>query len=471
MRYSIIAVFAAAASLVHAAPACRANLQSTKSVKQQSVEPVSHGSGTNTNQGNAGPAKKGNTSPVKQGTDASVKTQSVTFDWGVDKVRGVNIGGWLVLEPYITPSIFEKYSSDDKPVHDEWTLCEKVGQSKCAEALKAHWEDFVSLNDFKKIKSAGFNIVRIPVGYWIFVEPWGPYTQGAAPYLDRAIEWARQTGLKVVIDLHGAPKSQNGFDHSGHKQAAPGWGDHDSVSYTLAALEVLEKKYATPKMQDVVVAIEFLNEPYLKKLDIATVKQFYRDAFNNLRMISNMTAMMHDGFYDPQWLNGFLTPQDGNSQGAVVDHHEYHIFDSGLLSMSIDQHVALVCKSVSNYDGSDKPTVIGEWSGALTDCAPHLNGFKAGSRMEGTFASSPYVGSCTGKSGPISSWSQEWKNDVRRYIEAQLDAFNTKTRGYFFWNFKTEGHAGEWDLFELLDNDVFPQPLDNRRFGKACSNF
>lgn len=77
----------------------RANLQSTKSVKQQSVEPVSHGSGTNTNQGNAGPAKKGNTSPVKQGTDASVKTQSVTFDWGVDKVRGVNIGGWLVLEP------------------------------------------------------------------------------------------------------------------------------------------------------------------------------------------------------------------------------------------------------------------------------------------------------------------------------------------------------------------------------------
>ncbi|KAF7452597.1 Exo-1-3-beta-glucanase [Pyrenophora tritici-repentis] len=224
-------------------------------------------------------------------------------------------------------------------------------------------------------------------------------------------------------------------------------------------------------MQDVVVAIEFLNEPYLKMLDMATVKQFYRDAFNNLRKISNMTAMMHDGFYDPQWLNGFLTPQDNNAHGAVVDHHEYQIFDSGLLAMSIDQHVALVCQSVSNYDGSDKPTVVGEWSGALTDCAPHLNGFKAGSRMEGTFAGSSYIGSCSGKGGPISSWSQEWKDDVRRYIEAQLDAFNTKTRGYFFWNFKTEGHAGEWDLFELLDNGVFPQPLDNRRFGKACSNF
>lgn len=24
-----------------------------------------------------------------------------------EKIRGVNLGGWLVLEPYITPSIFE----------------------------------------------------------------------------------------------------------------------------------------------------------------------------------------------------------------------------------------------------------------------------------------------------------------------------------------------------------------------------
>lgn len=29
------------------------------------------------------------------------------FAFGQDKVRGVNLGGWLVLEPWITPSIFE----------------------------------------------------------------------------------------------------------------------------------------------------------------------------------------------------------------------------------------------------------------------------------------------------------------------------------------------------------------------------
>jgi glucan 1,3-beta-glucosidase len=29
------------------------------------------------------------------------------FDFNNTKVRGVNLGGWFVLEPWITPSIFE----------------------------------------------------------------------------------------------------------------------------------------------------------------------------------------------------------------------------------------------------------------------------------------------------------------------------------------------------------------------------
>lgn len=401
----------------------------------------------------------------------TIQERRVNFNWGSDKVRGVNIGGWLVLEPFITPSIFEKYSTPEWPVVDEWTLSEKLGRQGTIDALKPHWDSFVSLNDFWKIKNAGFNLVRIPVGYWSFVEPWGPYAQGAAPYLDSAIDWARQTGLKVVIDLHGAPKSQNGFDHSGQKLASPGWGDADSLSYTHTVLKQIEEKYAKPELQDVVVAIQFLNEPFLSKLNPETVKQFYRDAFYNLREISDTPAMLHDGFWDPVWLNGFLTPQDNNAQNVIVDHHEYQIFDSGLVGLSVDQHLGLACNAVNNYAGSDKWTIVGEWSGALTDCARHLNGFGAGSRMEGSFPGSYYIGSCSGKSGPVSSWSEDWKDSIRRYIEVQLDAFETKTQGWVFWNFKTEGSAGEWDLFQLLDGGVFPQPLSDRKFGKYCQNF
>lgn len=57
---------------------------------------------------------------------------------------------------------------------------------------------------------------RIPVGYWsIDLLPYEPYVQGAFPYLIRAVNWARELGLKVLLDLHGAPGSQNGQDNSG----------------------------------------------------------------------------------------------------------------------------------------------------------------------------------------------------------------------------------------------------------------
>lgn len=33
--------------------------------------------------------------------------RDLKFDFNGEKVRGVNLGGWFVLEPWITPSIFE----------------------------------------------------------------------------------------------------------------------------------------------------------------------------------------------------------------------------------------------------------------------------------------------------------------------------------------------------------------------------
>jgi aryl-phospho-beta-D-glucosidase BglC (GH1 family) len=55
------------------------------------------------------------------------------------------------------------------------------------------------------------NHVRIPIGYWAYdVAPGEPYIQGQHNYLLQAISWAEKYNLKVIVDLHGAPGSQNG---------------------------------------------------------------------------------------------------------------------------------------------------------------------------------------------------------------------------------------------------------------------
>jgi glucan 1,3-beta-glucosidase len=57
------------------------------------------------------------------------------------------------------------------------------------------------------------NHVRLPIGYWAWeVGPGEPYIQGQLPYLRKAVNWARTHGLKLLIDLHGVPGSQNGYE-------------------------------------------------------------------------------------------------------------------------------------------------------------------------------------------------------------------------------------------------------------------
>ncbi|KAK5170917.1 glucan exo-1,3-beta-glucosidase [Saxophila tyrrhenica] len=390
------------------------------------------------------------------------------FHWGNEKIRGVNLGGWLVLEPWITPSIFQNYPKENGIV-DEYTLCEKLGAKRAYnEVLRPHWDSWVQFKDFQKIKASGFNMVRIPVGHWAYNDL-GPYARGAAPYIDRAIGWARQTGLKVIIDLHGAPRSQNGFDNSGHKMETPLWTTGDSVKKTLAALKKIQTKYGAPSYNDVIAGIELLNEPMATSLDFNTVKQFTRDGYGQQRAASqSRVVVFQDGFKHPSDYNGFLTPSDHDSQWVAIDHHEYQVFTDDFVAMQPWQHRQAVCNNAWAYSGADKWTFVGEWSAAMTDCAAALNGYGVGARYDGTYPGSKHVGSCENINF-IETWSQQFKDDTRGYIEAQMETFEARTQGWVFWNFKTEG-SPEWDAFRLIDAGVFPQPLTSRKFGAICDN-
>lgn len=312
-------------------------------------------------------------------------------------------------------------------------------------------------------------MVRIPIGYWAYDNSGSPFATGAAPFIDAAIDWARSVGLKVMIDLHGAPGSQNCFDNSGQKCDKPQWTTGDTVAKTLGVLKQIQSKYGDAQYDDVISGIQLLNEPLSPVLDINVVRQFVYDGFYQQRDYSpSRVVVFHDGFQKTNFYNGMLTPSDNNAQNVVVDHHEYQVFDMGLIHMQPYEHRQFVCQNAPQWNGADKWTIIGEWSGAMTDCAKYLNGYRVGARYDGTFKDSTYVGSCNNQD--MASWSQAMRDDTRGYIEAQLEAFEAQAQGWIFWNFKTEGsHAPEWDAFALLDAGLFPQPLTERKFGQICS--
>lgn len=147
----------------------------------------------------------------------SKRDDYLKFNFGNEKIRGVNLGGWFVLEPWITPSIFE--AAPDNVV-DEYTLCTTLGSTEAYNRLSAHWSNWITESDFYSIAGAGMNFVRIPIGYWsVPGVDHAPYVQGAYEFLKAACDWAAGAGLKVMIDLHGGKSS---------------FGRVDDVSLTLA---------------------------------------------------------------------------------------------------------------------------------------------------------------------------------------------------------------------------------------------
>lgn len=305
------------------------------------------------------------------------------FNYNSDKVRGVNLGGWFVLEPWITPSLFEEWAQS-QTVKDEYTFCQTLGKGEAYSRLSNHWNNWITQSDFNQIAQAGLNHVRIPIGYWAVAPLDGdPYVQGQLQVLDQAIGWARSAGLKVMLDLHGgktsmarcllylltfalAPGSQNGFDNSG-RYGPINWQQGATVQQTLDAIQGLAQRYAGAT--DVVSAIELLNEPAGWAVNLDGVKSFYNSGYDTVRnsIGSNTLVTIHDAFQDFEtYWNGFMNGQSGR-YNVMIDTHQYQIFSPDQVAQSPPQHIANACAIGNKLKGTDKWAVVGEWTGAQTE--------------------------------------------------------------------------------------------------------
>lgn len=163
-----------------------------------------------------------------------------------------------------------------------------------------------------------------------------------------------------------------------------------------------------------------------------------------------------------------MTPASSGDQNVMVDTHQYQVFSPSQVAMSPSDHVSAACALGSQLTSTDKWTVVGEWTGAQTDCAKWLNGLGKGARYDGTFPNSSYVGSCDGKyTGTVAGLSQDDIDNLSTFIDAQLDAYESHT-GWIFWTWRTES-APEWHLQDLLAAGIFPQPLTNRAHPGQCA--
>ena len=252
----------------------------------------------------------------------------------MERVIGVNLGNWLVLEKWMDPGMFEGSGADD----ETW-LNRNMDPEELEERMRLHRETYITREDFSEIASHGINLVRIPVPYFIFGDR--PPFSGCITYLDRAFDWAEEVNLKILIDLHTVPGGQNGYDNGGICGVCKWHKDPVEVEYALSVLERLASRYAD---RPGLWGIEVLNEPISFSVWITSptfrsavdkqeakgssfipmrfLKSFYLDAYHRLRKIlpEDKVIVFHDGFRLTGW-NRFFGCH--NLKNVRLDTHIY----------------------------------------------------------------------------------------------------------------------------------------------------
>lgn len=258
------------------------------------------------------------------------------------KLRGVNLGNWLSLEKWMEPKLFDGFEGED-----ELDLFEKLPREEAMARLRAHYETYITEDDFAFMAEAGVNLLRIPIPYYIFGEEDRP---ASIDCLDRAFDWAEKYGMKILVDLHSVRGGQNGFDNSGACGLCT-WHKHpEYVEETLCLLETLARRYAARKA---LFGIGPINEPananimslnaflfgkqYPERVEQSEpvpdsiLEQFYLEVYRRIKPLlpADAVIVLSDQFDLSHWEQ--FMPAD-EYPGVWFDAHKYLTFSEGMFA-------------------------------------------------------------------------------------------------------------------------------------------
>ncbi|KAB8345842.1 hypothetical protein FH972_022897 [Carpinus fangiana] len=376
------------------------------------------------------------------GTARAVEGRSLP---DVTKIRGVNLGSWLVAEPWMMGNSWSDMGCSDQC--SEFDCMSSVYGSDRAtgnQKFQDHWANWIKPSDLDTIKSWGLNTIRIPVGYWIYrdiVDDSEPFAEGQLDYLDAMVAHAQEIGLFVVMDLHGAPYAQKPGD-AFTGQCAGSAGFFQQSQYDRAAKFLgwmANRIHSTPDKYGSTGILEVVNEP-LSDHDNGgqtdderntLTQNFYPQALQAVRDAEaalNVPAekQLHVQFMDKQWQSGDPKASLPADSAVMLDDHNYV---KGALGSGKQQgdYMYYSCFTDNRQDSADgdSPKAVQEWSLTVNDeTTPE---FDTNSQQY---------------------FYQSW-------FAAQVQLYE-KTNGWIYWSLRNEFNDYRWSYELAVQNNIVP---------------
>ncbi|XP_058768019.1 probable glucan 1,3-beta-glucosidase A [Vicia villosa] len=311
------------------------------------------------------------------------------------------------------PSIFKMTVLSDTIIKGEYQITNGYGPNKASKIMQEHWNTYITEDDFKFMSENGLNAVRIPVGWWIAKDPTPPrpFVGGSLKTLDSAFTWAQKYGIKVIVDLHAAPASQNGRAHSATRDGYLEWGD-SSIPDTVAIIDFLAERYAErPNL----IGIQLMNEP--QGVDLESLKKYYKAGYEAVRKHTSSAYVIMSNPLDRD--SKVLLPFVKAFDKVVIDVHYYNLFSDKFLNMNVKQNIDYIkyqrAYELNSLTTSNGPLIfVGEWSG---------------------------------------DWKVQnaSKQDFQKFMNVQVEVYSRATFGWAYWAYKCD--SKNWNLKWLLDNN------------------
>ncbi len=339
----------------------------------------------------------------------------------VERIHGVNLSGWFIPEPWVSPSLFAATGASN-----EVELQQALGSAVYSERLRQHYETFITEFDFNRMAAIGFNAVRLPVPWYVFGAQGGAVAHiPAVDYVDRAMEWAEKYRMAVLLDLATVPGGQGDSNESATTpETTADW--HSSTNGRAVALEVLGKLAERYGKRPGLLGIELLDSPVMsvrrglfnmtQGIPSHYLRNYYRDAYDLVR--AHMPAdklVVFSASGHPEMWKRFMSGD--KYQNVWMDLHLYHYRDDKAIDITsprgISQAVERNRTLIKTARSCGFPVLVGEWSAAAVLSS--------------------------------STVTPEGRDAYERvFISSELASFSDAS-GWFFQTWKTEKRIPAWD--------------------------
>ncbi|KAL0361648.1 UNVERIFIED_CONTAM: Glucan 1,3-beta-glucosidase [Sesamum radiatum] len=144
--------------------------------------------------------------------------------------------------------------------------------------------------------------------------------------------------MKVIVDLHAPPASQNGFEHSGSRDGFQEWGA-SHIPQTVAVIEFLAQRYANrPSLG----GIQLMNEPFAPAVTFDDLGNYYRAGYEAVRKYSSSAYVILSSRLAAADDRELLPLAYALSHSVAIDVHYYNLFSDYFSNLSPKDNIDFI---------------------------------------------------------------------------------------------------------------------------------